>query len=67
MPFRSCFSKIINTFTDNTIDNARDLDINMPTYNLLEYSDNYSVRSGSLLNYFISEINDVDDNALNGC
>ena len=39
----------------------------MPTYNLLEYSDNYSVRSGSLLNYFISEINDVDDNALNGC
>ena len=34
---------------------------------MLEYSDNYSVRSGSLLNYFISGIDDVDDNTLNGC
>ena len=36
--------KINNTF----IDNAEDLDIAMPMYNLLEYSDNYSVTSGSL-------------------
>ena len=35
-PFRSCISKINNTF----IDNAKDLDIVIPMYNLLEYSDN---------------------------
>ena len=34
--FRSCISKINNTFTDN----AEDLDIAMSNYNLLEYSDN---------------------------
>ena len=33
-PFRSCISKINNTF----IGNAEDLDIVMPMYNLLEYS-----------------------------
>ena len=33
-PFRSCISKINNTF----IDNAEDIDIVMPMYNLLEYS-----------------------------
>ena len=38
-PFRSCISKINSTF----IDNAEDLDIVMPMYNLLEYSDNYSM------------------------
>ena len=36
-PFRSCISKINNTL----IDNAEDLDIVMPTYNLLEYNDNF--------------------------
>ena len=35
-PFRSCISKINNTF----IDNAVHLDIIMPMYNLLENSDN---------------------------
>ena len=43
-PFRSCIWKINNTF----IDNAEDLDIVMPMYNLLEYSGNYSMTSGSL-------------------
>ena len=37
--FRSCISKINNTF----IDTAEDPDIVMPIYNLLEYSDNYSM------------------------
>ena len=37
-PFISSISKINNTF----IDNAEDLDIVMPVYHLLEYSDNYS-------------------------
>ena len=41
--FRSCISKINDTF----IGNAEDLEIFMPMYNLLEYSDNYSMTSGS--------------------
>ena len=40
-PFRSCISKINNTF----IDSAENLDIVMQVYNLLEYSDNYSTTS----------------------
>ena len=46
-PVRSCISKVNNLF----IDNAEDLNIVMPMYNLLEYSDNYSMASGSLWNY----------------
>ena len=30
------------------IDNAKDFDIEMPMYNVIEYSDNYSKTSGSL-------------------
>ena len=30
----------------------------MPIYNLLEYSDNYSMTSGSLWNYYRDEVND---------
>ena len=41
-PFRSSISKI-----NNTIDNAEDLDIVMSMYNLLEQSQNYSMKSGS--------------------
>ena len=44
------------------IDNAEDLDIDIPMYNLLEYSYNYSMTSGSLRNYYRDEINDVDIN-----
>ena len=43
-PFTNCISKINNT----QVDNAKDIDIVMPMYNLIEYSDNYSERSGSL-------------------
>ena len=53
-----------NTF----IDNAEDIDIVMLTYNLLEYSDNYSMTSGSLWNYYRDEVNDDEnenDNANN--
>ena len=52
--FRSCISKINNTF----IDNAEDLDIVMPIYNLLECSGNCYMTSGSLWNYHRDEIND---------
>ena len=61
-PFRSCTSKINNTF----IDNAEDLDIFMSMYNLLEYSDNYSMTSGSLWTYYRDEINgDANENVNN--
>ena len=43
-PFTDCISEINNT----QVDNAKDIDIVMPMYNLLEYSDNYSKTSGSL-------------------
>ena len=47
-------SKINNTFFDN----AEDLDIVMPMYNLLEYTDNNSKTSGCLYNYYRHEVND---------
>ena len=38
----------------------------MSMYNLLEYSNNYSMASGSLWNYYRDEVNDdgneIDDN-----
>ena len=46
-PFTNCISEINNT----VVDNARDIDIAMPMYNLIEYSDNYSKTSGSLWQY----------------
>ena len=46
-PFTKCISRINNT----DIDNAHDIDIVMPMYNLIEYSDNYSKTSGSLWIY----------------
>ena len=53
-PFTKCISKISNT----DIDNAQDIDIVMPMYNLTEYSDNYSKTSGRLWQYYRDEPND---------
>ena len=52
--FRSCMSKINNTF----IDNVEDLNIVMTTYNLLEYSNTCSMRAGNLWDYCGDEVND---------
>ena len=46
-PFTNCLSEINNT----QIDNAKDIDIVMPMYNLIEYSDNYAKTTGSLWQY----------------
>ena len=40
------------------LDNAKDIDIVMPMYNLIEYSDNYAKTSGSLWQYYRDEPND---------
>ena len=52
-PFTSCISKTNNTL----IDNAEDLDIVIPMYNLLEYSKNYRNTTGSLWNFYRDEPN----------
>ena len=52
-PFTKCISKINNT----DIDNAHDIDIVMPVYNLIEYSDNYSKTSGTLWQYYKDDPN----------
>ena len=46
-PFTNCISKINNT----QIDNAKDIDIVMSMYNLIEYNDNYVTTTGSLWQY----------------
>ena len=46
-PFTNCISEINNT----QIDNAKDIDIVMPMYNLIEHSDNYAKTTGSLWQY----------------
>ena len=56
-PFINCISEINNT----QIDNAKDIDIVMPMYNLIEYSDNYAKTTGSLWQYFRDEPVDDDD------
>ena len=47
-PFTSCISEINNT----QIDNCKDIDIVIPLYNLLEYSDNYAKTSGTSWQYY---------------
>ena len=49
--FINCISEINNT----QIDNAKDIDIVMPMYNLIEYSDSYVKTTESLWQYFRDE------------
>ena len=46
-PFKDCRTEINDTF----VDYADFINITMPMYNLIEYSDNYSGTSGSLWNF----------------
>ena len=50
-PFINCISK----FNVVKIDNAEDLDVVMPMYNLLEYNKNYRKTIGSFWNYYRDE------------
>ena len=50
-PFINCISKINGVKTDN----AADLDVVMPMYNILEYSKNCRETTGSLWNYYRDE------------
>ena len=60
--FIDCISKINGV----KVDNAEDLDVVMPMYNLLEYIKNYKKATGSLWNYYRDEpINPLSTNFLN--
>ena len=52
-PLTKCTSRINN----KDIDNAQDIDVVMPMYNLIEYNDNYSKTSGSLWQYYKDQLN----------
>ena len=64
-PFISCISKI----NGGLVENAEDLDIVIPIYDLLEHSKNYEETSGSLFNYYRDEPKEHTigdgDNAIN--
>ena len=61
-PFVSCITRT----NGELIEDADDLDIVMPMYNLLEYSKNYRKTTGSLYNYYRDELtNDDNDNFAN--
>ena len=67
-PFISCISKINGVL----VENAEELDIVMPVYNLFEYSKNYLKTSASLWNYYRDELtheandnNDPNKNVIN--
>ena len=56
-PFLSCITRI----NGELIEDANDLDIVIPMYNLLEYSKNYKKTIGSLYNYYRDELSDDAD------
>ena len=58
-PFTDCIIEINNT----QIDNAKDLDVVIPMYNLIECSNNYSKTSGSLWQYYRDDPSDTLTNS----
>ena len=62
--FKNCapFTKRISRINNTDIDNAQDIDIILPMYNLIEYSDNYSKTSESLWQYYKVDLkNNITD------
>ena len=68
------FTNFISEINNKEIDHAKDIDIVMPMYNLIEYSDNYLKTSGGLWQYYrnqpfvnnngvITDVPDYPDNA----
>ena len=62
--FKNCapFTKCVTHINDEHVDNADNLDITMPMYNLIKYRDNYSDTSGSVWHFKRDEqsMNDGD-------
>ena len=59
-PFINCICKKNN----KQIDNAKDIDVAVPMYNLIKYTDNYSKTSGSLWHYYRDMSGEGDDAAI---
>ena len=59
-PFISCIPRVNNTL----IDNAEDLDVVMPMYNLIEYRKKYRKTTASLWDYYREELTE-DTNDIN--
>ena len=57
--FKNCapFAKSISRINNTDIDNAEDIDIVVPMYNLIEYSDNYLKIAGCLWQYYKDDPN----------
>ena len=51
----AAFTECINEISNTQIDNAKDIDIVIPMYNLIEYSDNYSKTSVTLWQFYRDE------------
>ena len=60
-PFISYILKINNVL----IDNAEDLDVVIPMYNLSEYSKNYRKTTGTLWNYYRDKPNNLPNDNYN--
>ena len=58
------FTSSILKINGTLIENAEDLDVVIPMYNLLEYSKNYRKTTGSLWNYYRDVSNDFSANNL---
>ena len=60
MIFKNCavFTKCISRINGTQRDDTQDIDIVMPMYSLIEYSDNYSKTSRSLWQYYEDDPND---------
>ena len=61
--FKNCapFTNFIGEINNTKVDNAKGIDVVMPMYDLIEYSDNYSKTSRSLWQY-CKDIPAVDNN-----
>ena len=58
--YKNCasFTKCISRTSNTDIDNTQDIDIVLSSYNLIEYSNNYSKTCGSLWQYYKDYPND---------
>ena len=59
--FKNCapFTKCISIINNTDIDNAQDIDIVMPMYNLIEYNNNFSKTFGSLCQCYKDDPKDI--------
>ena len=63
--FKNCapFARCVTHINDKHVETAENLDIIMPMYNLIQYSDNYADSSGSLYQFKRDEspMNDTEN------